>query len=121
MCQVEILTSQEHHREVEKPWGQTYREFWRTKISSDQEPPATRIVIVGTKSGKLPIHDRWWLTKAAGLRMGPFAHLGITRTSEISHLNPDKVEALKEEVEQYLRLIAIEYDNQRLKYDAFTL
>lgn len=35
-----------------------------------QNPPETDIIVVGTQSGKTPIHDRWWLTKGAGIAIG---------------------------------------------------
>jgi len=120
-CRVEVLTSQEHHREVAAPWSQSYRDYWRSNVSQDQDPPDTYIVILGTGSGKLPIHERWWLTKGGGLRMGPFSHLGITRTSEISLLTPDEAALREAEVDQYITRSTTDYNGKRLKREAFTL
>jgi hypothetical protein len=67
-------------------------------------------VIIGTQSkGELPIHDRWWLTRNAGLRLGTsFNGLGFNKVSEISALSKEELEARMAETEQYI---------QRLKRD----
>lgn len=122
ICKVQILTSQEHHREVPKPWEDTYRDYWRFEISLDQEPPETDIIIVGTKSKKSPIHDRWWLTRDGGIRMGnSFHQLGLGRTSEISTLTKEEAEMREKEVDQYLYRLERKYEGERLQYNSFTL
>ena len=86
-CKVQILTSKQHHdnEHISSP-GSEYLEQWRR--ISDQEPPDTEIVIVGTESsGKSPIHDRWWLTKGGGLKVGTsFNSLGITQDSTVTRI-----------------------------------
>jgi hypothetical protein len=64
-----------------------YVRHWRR--ISDQDPPEPEIVIVGIESsGKSPIHDRLWLIKEGGLRMGTsFNSLGKTQHSSITRLS----------------------------------
>lgn len=121
-CKVQILTSQEHHQKIEKPWNETYQEYWRTQISNDQLPPQTDVIIIGTRAKKSPIHDRWWLTKNRGIRMGhSFHELGLGRTSEISELTQKEAESREKDVNLYLNRIEREYDGEPLQYVSFTL
>jgi hypothetical protein len=123
-CQVQILTSKQHHdQEVQKPWEETYRNHWRFKISSSQNPPDTEVVIVGIKSSnKSPIHDRWWLTDGKGIRIGTsFNSLGFDRESEISHLTEEEARVREAEVNQYLTRNTREHNGERLEYTLFTL
>lgn len=122
-CQIQILTSKKHHdnEKIYDNLEQEYESYWRFNIS-DQDPPETTIVVVGTKtSGVLPIHDRWWLTNGKGLRMGTsFNSLGH-RETEISIL--DKAEAKEREVEvdKYLNRMEREFKGDRLVYRLFDL
>lgn len=123
-CKVFILTSrkQQEQNKLPPPWDDAYRNYWRVQIS-DQEPPFTEIVIVGAESsGESPIHDRWWLTKGQGLRVGTsYNSLGVTKSSEISILSPDEAVALENEVDQYLQGWKREYGGERLRYLRFDL
>jgi hypothetical protein len=80
-------------------------------------------MIVGTESrGELPIHDRWWLTKGAGLRLGKsFGTLGLNTDCEISSLSPDEAQQLEAEVDQYLQGVKREHANERLLFTWFNL
>lgn len=114
-CRVQILTSKEHQekQKVSKPWEKAYRTSWR--ILSEQDPPDTDIVIIGTKSGKSPIHDRWWLTENAGIRIGTSINgLGGTRISEISELSQDELQKREKLVDQYLFGYIREYNGEKL-------
>ena len=85
---VTIVTSlkQQQQEKVEWPGDEFYLRYWH-KHFSDQPPPTTEVVIVGGRSGELPVHDRWWLTNGAGLRLGnSFGGIGKSRDSEISIL-----------------------------------
>jgi hypothetical protein len=119
---VQILTSLKHHENLPTPLDETYRNHWRTRLS-DQDPPDTEIVIVGTKSKHvLPIHDRWWLTKGAGLRMGTSFHsLGVGRDSELSSLTSEDTLAFEREVDRYLTRSQRDHQGERMLYSAFTL
>jgi hypothetical protein len=121
-CKVQILTSKQHHdnEHISSP-GSEYLEQWRR--ISDQEPPDTEIVIVGTESsGKSPIHDRWWLTKGCGLKVGTsFNSLGITQDSTVTRIPNIESGILESDVDQYLIEKKREYNGERLRYLSFTL
>lgn len=123
-CKVQILTSIVHQRQkgVRTPWSETYRNHWRIQVA-DQDPPETEVIIAGTEpGGKLPIHDRWWLTHGAGIRLGTSYHdLGGERSSEISSLSQEEAEEREREVDQYLRRVRRQHGNARLIYESFTL
>ena len=101
--------------------GTEYLEQWRR--ISDQEPPDTEIVIVGTESsGKSPIHDRWWLTQGGGLKIGTsFNSLGIKQGTTITRISNRESLMLESEVDQYLIDKKREYNSERLRYQSFTL
>ena len=90
---------------------------------SDQSPPNTVIYVIGTHSQKVsPFHDRWWLTKNAGLRLGTSLNtLGITKSSEISVLSEDEAKLIYSEVEQYISMAKYEHNGERIEYNVFTL
>ncbi len=123
-CKVQILTSkkQQDQEGVPTPWEESYRSYWRSRIS-EQRPPETDIVVVGIESsGDSPIHDRWILTKGGGLRIGTsFKSLGIGKESEISSLTEDEAELREKEVIRYLSRSSREYNGERLLYTLFTL
>lgn len=122
---VGILTSRKHHkdREIRTPWEDAYRDHWLLKVS-DQQPPFTEIVIVGTqRKHESPIHDRWMLTNGGGLRIGTSINsLGVTKTSEISKLSPEEAALREAEVNQYIQLPRKqEHEGDRLLYTLFNL
>jgi len=123
-CRVEVLSSRKHHQEVAVPWEETYRNYWRLHISADQDPPDSEIVIVGTKStGKSPIHDRRWLTKGGGLRIGTsFNSLGMTQRAEISRYSAEEAKEMEDTANRYLVQRRREDDlGEKLIYTSFTL
>ncbi|NIK75040.1 hypothetical protein FHS15_000138 [Paenibacillus castaneae] len=120
-CYIEILTSVKHHEKVEKPWESTYKNYWRIHLS-DQDPPDTKVVITGTKSkGVLPIHDRWWITKNSGVRVGTSFNSIGKRESEISILTKNEVEIREKEMDKYLNMVEKEHEGERLQYSIFNL
>ncbi|MDC7767147.1 hypothetical protein POL82_27070 (plasmid) [Priestia aryabhattai] len=123
-CKVEILTSKQHQdkQKFNTTLDEAYRNYWKMNIS-DQQPPKTDIVIVGTTSGgQLPIHDRWWITKGGGLRIGTsFNSIGISRESEISVLVESEATEREAEVDKYLYFTEREYNGQRLSYSIIPL
>ncbi len=122
-CRVYILTSKKHHDDIPAPWEDTYRTHWRLKVSEQQDPPDTEVVVVGIKSGgEPPIHDRWWLTRGAGIRIGTsFGSLGISKESEISYLTEEEARTRESEVDRYLQRIEREHLGEKLLYTLFTL
>jgi hypothetical protein len=124
-CKVQILTSRKHQMDLRlsKPWEETYRDYWISRIS-DQQPPSTEIVVVGTQTKQeSPVHDRWWLTAGGGFRMGTsFNSLGITKISEISRLSIQEAQSREAEIRQYLqRPFKQEFKGERLFYSTFNL
>lgn len=123
-CRVRILTSKKHQEQekVQVPWELSYRTQWRVRIS-DQEPPNTDIIIVGTEfGGDLPIHDRWWLTNGGGIRIGTsYNSLGKGKDSEISLLSREDAEIRAKEMEQFFQRTKREHNGARLLYTLFTL
>ncbi|TAK28330.1 MAG: hypothetical protein EPO21_22970 [Chloroflexota bacterium] len=119
-----ILTSKQHQKQakVAEPIEDTYRTYWRQYIS-DQEPPETEIAVVGTKSdGVLPIHDRWWLTRGSGIRMGTsFNSLGVTRESELSIMSAEEARERQIEMDRYLERVEREHRGERLEYRFISL
>ncbi len=121
---VRILTSrrrQEQESECgSRPIDEEYRRRW--KQLSDQTPPETDVVIIGNARGDLPIHDRWWLTRNKGLRLGSsFNSLGGPRESEIVPLTDAEVQNRELEVDQFLTLQKREHDGEKLSIYVFGL
>lgn len=118
---IDILTSIKEHKNVSKPWNETYLDYWRIYLS-DQEPPDTTLYIVGTSSeGKLPLHDRWWLSNKNGLRFGSsFNSLGKNE-SEISILSDDDYQEKLQLVSRYLDRKVKEFQGEKIEYNMFTL
>ena len=122
--EVTILTSAKKQKDdgLTTNFGEAYRDYWR-KHFSDQEPPHTELAIVGTHpTGELPIHDRWWLTRDAGIRMGTsFNSLGIKSGAEISVLNPAEVIERQHETDTYLMRQKREHRGQKLNFAFATI
>jgi hypothetical protein len=123
-AQIEILTSKRIAEQEcrDTPIEQVYQSYWRMRVSSD-DPGDTTITVVGTKDGSdFPIHDRWWLTRGAGLRVGTsFGSLGVKKESEISVLDSEQSRALETEVNAFLTRQHREFEGRRLIYHVFSL
>lgn len=120
-CTVKILTSEMKQKKdnVSEPWKQAYRNYW--KNISEPDPPFTDIFIIGTKTGKTPIHDRWWITDGGGLEIGTsFSGLG-KKVSKITKLSQEEAKNEEKEIEQYLQRNVREHEGERLYYTTFTL
>jgi hypothetical protein len=121
-CKVYVLTSRKHHDQegISSP-DIDYLKYWRR--ISDQDPPETEIVIVGIESsGKSPIHDRWWLTKGSGLKIGTsFESLGKTQDTTITRISEAEAKLLESDLDQYLIEKKKEYNSERLRYLSFIL
>lgn len=121
-CKVYILTSNEHNVLVQQPWKNAYQDHWNVQLS-DQDPPPTEIIVVGIKStGKSPIHDRWWITNGAGLRLGTSLNsIGKSRISEISDLTLAEVSEREAIIRQYVISKERFFKGEKLTYSSFTL
>jgi len=95
------LIQQDERRPQGTEIEQVYSSQWR-KLS-DQVPPRTEVVIVGDSTGTLPIHDRWWLKKGSGLKMGTsFNGSGGKRETEIAIMTEKEADQREREVDEYL-------------------
>lgn len=123
-CRVQILTSIKHQNmeKIKLPWDSEYRCYWKSRIS-EQNPPDTDIIIIGTESrGEPPIHDRWWITKGSGLQMGTsFNSLGLVKISDISVMDQEKAMLREQEIDQYILRQKREINGERILTTIFTL
>lgn len=98
-----------------------FNAHWRQIMA--MPPPVTDIVLMVTESTKtFPIHDRWWVTKGSGLRIGTSLNgLGVRRASEISEVG--EVEALQffQELEPFISRQVRSHAGERLKFRLFSL
>jgi hypothetical protein len=121
---VEILTSKSYvdQERGEQSVADYFKDWWRMQISYADAGDVT-VVVVGTKrSGTCPIHDRWWLSNGAGLRVGTsFGSLGVTKLSEISVLDMEVAAGLELDADRYLLRAVHDLGGERLTYDIFTL
>jgi hypothetical protein len=120
-CEVVVLTGKDVHKRVEAPYEDTYRDTWWRL--ANQEPPPTRIVIVGTaRTGKCPVHDRWWLTSGAGgLRLGTSVNGIGGRWSEIERVDHGTAALRLQELMPFLVQGARAFESEVLKYSVLTL
>lgn len=120
-CRVHIVTSRRHNEKLRPSLEEAFRAQWKQMF--DQDPPDTKIIIAGNDfDGDLPIHDRWWLTKGGGIRVGTsYNSLGLKKDSEISVLSTEEAERCEEDVNQYLQLSKKEDQGRRILYTLFTL
>ncbi len=121
---VTILTSKKQQVAdgITGDYANAYLEYWHEHFS-DQPPPSTDLVIVGVqRTGVLPIHDRWCISKNSGLRLGgSFNGLGVSRFTEISLLSDEEVEDRRNETEQYLHRVKREHMGEKLDFIFVTL
>jgi hypothetical protein len=113
---------QQNDDHVTSPADDYYVQYWR-KNFSDQAPPTTEFVIVGTRSsGDLPIHDRWWLSKDQGLRIGTsFNGLGVSRDSEICPLSDSEIREREAQTLSYINHQKREHLGDKLTYQFFEI
>jgi hypothetical protein len=116
---VVILTSpknKQSNASVEEAW----RTYWRLNLSS-ADPPDTEVVMVTNRLSKSPLHDRWWLSKRHGLRIGTsFGGLG-KRWAEISYLSEDDKLLRDKIIEKILTRKELDENGGRYIYSSFTL
>ena len=100
---------------------EAYRQYWRQHFS-EQDPRDCEVIIIGDNAGALPIHDRWWLTRGAGLRIGTsFNQLGVSKDSEISPLNTVEAGERLQEIVALINREKRDHLGQRLTYQAVPL
>nr|WP_138858545.1 hypothetical protein [Exiguobacterium mexicanum] len=119
-----ILTSKKHQKQehLDVALDEVYYDHWRFKIS-DQDPPNIKINVLGTrKTGDMPLHDRWLLTKNSGLRLGTSLNsIGLSKESEISKLSQDSANMIFNQLAGYISGSEKEHKGDRLLYNTFTV
>ena len=97
-----------------------YATAW--KQLTDLEPPPTIVSVVGTKSGKSPLHDRYILTNGSGLRLGvSVSSLGL-RDTEVSVLSAEESRYIESEfVRPWLAGPRLVFQGERLIVVTFPL
>lgn len=120
-CRIQIIASKPQLIKQGEMDEEPFLRAWREQ--SDQSPPETEVVApayVDTPE-KHVVHDRWVLTKGAGLRLGTsFNSLGDGKLSEISEVAPERVNDLAAQLGQYLARQRV-VDAAKIQYSTFTL
>lgn len=122
-CEITVLTGRASQpspaagQELED----VYVNAWRQAF--DQQPPRTKIAVIGTESGRQsPIHDRWLVTESAGLRLGTSLNsLGLAKESEISEMSAADAEQKLNTIDQYLNRERTEHNGEKLRLTIFYL
>ena len=119
-----VLTGRKHQLDsrIRHPWEEAFHEKW-TELEPILDAGDTSIVIVGMgRTGQHPIHERWWLTSEAGLRLGTSLNgLGASRLSEVSEIPDSELQERTYEVERFLRDTIRTYNGSRISYLMFDL
>ena len=120
-AKVRIVTGVAEGRESEVGTvPEAYRSSWRNLC--DQDPPYTEVLRVSfVESGKTPIHDRWVLSKAAGLRIGTSFNSIGAKLTELSAIDSRELDRVQESVGGYLNRNIKKEDGQRVTYELFEL
>jgi hypothetical protein len=119
---VRVVTSRKHQiaEKVSLPWDDAYRLRWRQLM--DQDPPETQVVVAGLPNGDSPLHDRWWITKGAGLRLGTsFNSIGSAKDSELTTIAPELIPDFEAAIDACLTLSKRGDRGERVTYTTFNL
>ena len=117
---VRIVTGRTESDPTSGTVAESYRAAWRDLC--DQDPPHTEILSVSlVDSGKCPIHDRWILSKAAGVRVGTSINSIGNKLSEISAMNSNELDRIQHNVDRYLARKVREEGEERVAYELFEL
>lgn len=115
-----IVTGKYHQNKVDGSLADAYSSAWRQLC--DHTPPNTEVLVVGfVDNGKAPFHDRWILSKAAGLRLGTSYNSIGNRDSEISVLGSEEVVTVQRTVARYEARQLKVTDGRRVAYESFEL
>ncbi len=120
-CKVFVIASKPHLARRNELTEEPFKKAW--KEQSDQNPPETEIIALAYADApdRHVMHDRWLLTKNAGLRLGTsFNSLGEERLSEVSEMDASRVAATQEQMNKYISRQRV-IDGARIHYSGFTL
>ena len=117
---VQVLTGKSSQREIVGNLPEAYSDAWRRIC--DQSPPDAEILVVGyVGSGDAPFHDRWILSKSAGLRVGTSLNSLGKSVSEISSLGIDELKGIQRTVSKFQSKVKQDNDGNRISYESFEL
>lgn len=115
-----IVTGRTVSESTSTTLAESYRTAWRALCG--QDPPHTEILSVSlVDSGKCPIHDRWILSKAAGIRVGTSINSIGNKLSEISAMDSNESERVRHNVDRYLARKVRKEADERIAYELFEL
>lgn len=119
-CEVTVVSSQtDLPGSSYAPIEDAYKRAWRRVAAG--APPATRVILASTKSGKFPVHDRWWLASDGGVHLGT-SYNGIgSRVSTVRVLSDEEAKRKLLELLPYFAKSRVEFEGERLAYTEFTL
>lgn len=119
-CKVKILTSKSHLKSKSATTVDAFTDEWLQLC--DQDPPETEVIALGSEGrDEILIHDRWLLTKGAGLRIGTsFNSLGLTKVSEISDMDAALAATHEANLDRYFEKHRT-IDGTRMSYWSFAL
>ena len=117
---VHVVTGKAHQHDVEGNLSSAYSEAWRQLC--DHSPPKTEILVVGSvRNGSAPFHDRWILTRSAGVHLGTSINGLGNRDSVITILGGEDVTKISKMIEKYRSWQDSEVNGDRLSYESFEL
>jgi hypothetical protein len=118
---LKILTSYSQIKKIDlggaSDIAEAINDYWNTNISTEPMP-SIEIIFLGLRSLNLdmPIHDRWWITKNGGLRLGSsMASFGKKPIFEISKLPPEEVIGIEQQVGGFFSGSQNLYEGERVR------
>ena len=117
---VRIITGKDREAGKEGGLGDVYGQVWRELC--DHSPPETDILVVkSVESGAVPFHDRWILSKSAGVHLGTSINSLGNRDSVITHLGGNELARTRRLVDKYIGKKVREFEGERVTYQMFEL
>ena len=117
---VRIVTGKAPQKVVDGSLSSAYSEAWRGLC--DHSPPETEILVVGSVlNGSAPFHDRWILSRSAGVHLGTSINSLGNRDSVITILGSEDLTKIKNMIKKYQSREVREVNGDRLSYELFEL
>ena len=115
-----VITGKSHQLKEDGSFADAYAQAWREHC--DHSPPETEVIIVGSvRAGAAPFHDRWVLSKSAGVHLGTSINSLGNKDSVITQLGGSDLQRIRRLVEKYRRREVREIDGDRISYEIFEL
>ncbi|OLV16868.1 ATP-binding protein [Deinococcus marmoris] len=123
-CVIRILTSRKHlqQEKIVLPYDETFSNYWRNHIM-EFEMLDTKIVVADVEgSSGSPIHDRWYITENAGLKLGTsYNSLGISSISGLNVMDSEEHAQNTAALEQFIIREIRVHEGKRIKYTSFVI